>query len=1011
MTARRSKRIARSVRTAVATIGTVVGLAAAADAQYFGQNKVRYEDLQFSVLRTRHFDIYYYAQEERSIDEAARLAERWHARLASVLDHELRGRQPLVMYANHPDFQQTRVIGGSIGPSTGGVTEQLQRRMVLPFTGSLEDTSHVLGHELVHAFQFDIAHGPGASALPLWFVEGMAEYLSVGPLDTQTAAWLRDAVIHDDLPGFEDLGDPRYFPYRFGHAAWAFLAGTYGDAIVGELFRRAAGGQEPLQALEQLTERPLGELSAAWHASIRRAYGPLPLTEVGARGRTLISDERDGGTINIGPALSPDGRRLAFLSERSLLSIDLFVADVATGEVVRKLTDVATDGHLSNIQFLQSSGSWAPDGRRFAYAAVAASTPILVIVDTDSGEQLREVRFDDLGEIVGPKWSPDGRSIVFSGMQGGGSDLFVYDLDRNRLDRLTNDLYAQLQPSWSPDGTRIAFVTDQFSTDLRTLDFGRYRLAIFDWTNRRIRPLGGFPTAAHVDPQWAPDGDGLYFIANPNGIANVFHLTLADGSIEPVTDVSTAVTGITKTTPALAVASQTGDLAYSVFRDGDYVIQTIAGANAGADVPLADVNGAALPPRQRATGRVAELLRQPGLGLPPADAMFPRNPYGPKLSLSYVGASGSTGLGANQFGTFVSGGVTLLFSDVLNYHRVGATVEANGGVKDVGAQLGYLNQTSRWNWGGVLQRIPLRTGAFRQGTTTVDGEQVIVEQQELLRQIDTEASGVAEYPFSRAARVELSAGLRRIAFDREVTTAFISPNTGRTIDRNTRDLDAAPAINLGQASAAYVYDTTALGPTSPLLGTRARLEVTPTIGDVQWTEVLFDYRRYLSPIPAVTIAGRALHFGRYGGGGDDPRLSPLFVGYPNLVRGYDVDTFSLRDCRADGRFDCPDFEELLGTRLAVANLEVRVPLPGIFRGTREYWQLPIEAFAFADSGVAWTATERPALIGGTRALVSSVGAGARVNLAGYLITEFNAAKAVSRDRDDWRFVFNIRPGF
>ena len=118
-----------------------------------------------------------------------------------LLGHELRGRQPLVLYASHPDFEQTNAIQGELGEGTGGVTESLRRRIVLPLGGPLADTDHVIGHELVHAFQFDITTNPnappgqnGAQRLPLWFIEGMAEYLSLGPVDPNTAMWLRDAV-------------------------------------------------------------------------------------------------------------------------------------------------------------------------------------------------------------------------------------------------------------------------------------------------------------------------------------------------------------------------------------------------------------------------------------------------------------------------------------------------------------------------------------------------------------------------------------------------------------------------------------------------------------------------------------------------------------------------------------------------------------------------------------------------------------------------------------------------
>src|SRR5439155_18770086 len=118
-------------------------------------------------------------------------------------------------YASHPDFEQTNAIEGELGEGTGGVTELLKRRIVLPLAGPLGETDHVIGHELVHAFQFDITRqhagsgysAPAAARLPLWFVEGQAEYLSLGPVDPHTTMWIRDAARQNRLPTIQKLGD------------------------------------------------------------------------------------------------------------------------------------------------------------------------------------------------------------------------------------------------------------------------------------------------------------------------------------------------------------------------------------------------------------------------------------------------------------------------------------------------------------------------------------------------------------------------------------------------------------------------------------------------------------------------------------------------------------------------------------------------------------------------------------------------------------------------------------
>ena len=144
-----------SVRPAAVALLLGFLCATTASAQYFGRNKVQYKEFSFQVLKTEHFDIYFYPSAREGIDISARLAERWNARLEEVLDHELNGRQPLVLYASHPDFEQTNILG-NVGEGTGGVTESARRRIILPLAGPLADTDHVIGHELVHAFQFDI---------------------------------------------------------------------------------------------------------------------------------------------------------------------------------------------------------------------------------------------------------------------------------------------------------------------------------------------------------------------------------------------------------------------------------------------------------------------------------------------------------------------------------------------------------------------------------------------------------------------------------------------------------------------------------------------------------------------------------------------------------------------------------------------------------------------------------------------------------------------------------------
>jgi hypothetical protein len=125
-----------------------------AEAQYFGRNKVNYKELNFKVVQSPNFEIYHYLDNVNTRNRLAQQVEQWYRMHQVIFKDTFQHRNPLLMYSNHADFQQTRAIQGQIGVGTGGVTEALKNRVIQPFMESNAQTDHVLGHELVHAFQY-----------------------------------------------------------------------------------------------------------------------------------------------------------------------------------------------------------------------------------------------------------------------------------------------------------------------------------------------------------------------------------------------------------------------------------------------------------------------------------------------------------------------------------------------------------------------------------------------------------------------------------------------------------------------------------------------------------------------------------------------------------------------------------------------------------------------------------------------------------------------------------------
>ena len=978
------------------TLAVLAAASTPAGAQSFGRNKVHYDALDFRVLETPHFNVHYYPAEHDAAVHAARLAERWYDRLSVVLHDEFTERQPIVLYASHAQFTQTNVVPGFLGDGIGGVTDQERGRVVLPFAVGLGETDHVLGHEIVHAFQRDILkkHHRTMSVLPLWFIEGMAEYLSIGDIDVNTSMWLRDAVAEGDLPRIEDLDDPDFFPYRYGQALWAYLAHSFGNDVASQaLVANAKGGAAG--RLAAVTGKSVYALSEGWHAFIRERLN-IPEDADGSGAKAEARKEEDkapagkgapkpivslagGGRLNVGPAISPDGKSLVFLSERDQYSIDVYVADTATGSISRKLVATAGDPHFESLQFIESAGGWDPDGKRFALAALAGGLPVLSIFNVRSGALEHEFPIRGTDQVFGPTWSPDGKRIAFSGMAGGLSDLYVIDLEKGGVQALTHDAYADVQPAWSPDGHTIVFATDRFSSSLDALSFGKFRLATIDVDTAVITQLPSVPNAKNIDPHWSRDGQSVFFVADGEGISNVYRLDVESGTVFQVTSVSTGVSGVTGLSPALSVASDSDRMAYSVYRHGGYEIN-LMDLDESAPVELAIETTSHMPPPVLA---------------PVPEASFPDRPYRPGLSLDrFVQPYLSAGGGST--GGFIRGGVGLSFADMLSNRQLDVAVQAGKSIDDFILQVAYLNMRSRWNWGVLGGEVPWLSGGLSTSTTAADGS-TLTRQGDVFRQLHREASGVAIYPFSGAKRLELTAGVQSIAFDRETTTTVFAEGTGQLVSTTTAISKASPTATLFDTGAALVYDTSVWGAASPALGQRYRFSIAPSFGSMSFTTVTADYRKYIMPLRPFTIAMRVMQVGRFGSGASDPRLLPLAWTLRDVVRGY-----------GDVGPDAGTTTYLNADRLLVGNLALRFPIPGVFSRHARWSALPVEGLIFSDAGRFWIPD--PSTSHTTASSLHSVGAGVRLVAAG-VVFELDAVRPLDQVAQGWTFSFNFRPGF
>ena len=450
-----------------------------------GHWKIPSEDQgEWRVLDTLHFRIHYPAGREGLAERAAIYCEQSYARLSRVLGHRMRAAVPVFLFATHQDFAAANFFSGSPGESTGGYTDFFRRRVVVPFYGDYAALRHVLAHEIAHAFQFEILPGPFYNQYPLWLIEGMAEYVSLG-WDASLEEYLRDRALHADVPTLRRLQSAGeragYDNYKAGQAIFYFIAQRFGEERIGFFLKELAAAPNLRVAFESAFALAPEDFDFAYLAFVNARFAPAFQDMAAAqdprvRGASFRYDPRnhlsDRSGFHLHPVIAPDGTRMAYITASGPFPAVAIKPVPGPGVSPDQVADVTIvlralrSSDYETYQPLTTRLSWSPDGRQLLVAGRASGRQALLVIDVAAGEIVR--RYTPLFDALQyPVFSRDGRRIVFTGVARGQADLYVLDVTHApqasqtppdvALTRLTRDLCYESDPQFSADGRSVFF--------------------------------------------------------------------------------------------------------------------------------------------------------------------------------------------------------------------------------------------------------------------------------------------------------------------------------------------------------------------------------------------------------------------------------------------------------------------------------------------------------------------------------------------------------------------------
>jgi hypothetical protein len=867
---------------------------------YYGKNQIRYDNFNWHIYQTDHFEIYYYPETEQHLERVAGYAESAYQQISADLKHDLAFKVPMVLFKTSSEFQQQNVIPGAAQEGVGAFAESTRYRMVLPMDEPSDLLYRLIVHELTHIFEFDIIpQSLIRRSVPLWVNEGLSDYMTGywRPIDLMT---VRDAAVADIVPkmsemqGYGNTGNVRMV-YNLGHAVFEFIESRWGKEGIRQflfaLRKSVIGGGE--DAYEEALRLTPEEFDQQFEKYLKDRFKPFRDKERPADyGRDLAPNPEKSRFANVySIEASPSGDLIAGVTvNRRDGELDIVLLSAKDGAIIRNLTTgfdkdrgfeyISYPGGRANVVPWMA---WSPTGDRLAYFARTEKRKSLILQNVVTGKNDYRVTME-VDDPESPTVHPNGRLVAFSALRGAVSDIYMVDIETQELTNLTDDAFADYGPTFSPDGKYLVYVArisgneKLFRLDLDTkkktqLTFGTHddSSAKFLDADTLVFSSTAISPTEPVEPEVARNGN----------IYNIWTLNLKTSELRQYTD---AVGG--NLSPVVLPTTDVPKIAFVSYYKGDYALhtlerreplQTASAEDYGAPGLVADFQAplthTLVQENRRKKGAFEKLFLD---GRPPVN----------------VGITS---------GGDVFGGTQVSFSDVLGDKQINMYAASISQYRTIAVSFMNLSRRFQYALQGYSQTVFFYgqlDGLFYDPSFRgfIDRDLAVATR--------TVRGGTAFgiWPFNRYRRVEVYGGV--LNYDER----FRDPALEEEAQQFQRDNLETSFFRRGTAvplGVAFVQETTVFREFGPLAGNTMRLsyEISPKMGDTLSRQTIDgDVRYYLRLGGSGLLALRARGFRSWG---DAPDFT--FFGGNSEMRGY-------------------NYLEFIGHNAFFGNAELRFPL-------------------------------------------------------------------------------------
>lgn len=434
----------------------------------FGQNRVQYDDFYWQFYRFDRFETYFYTGGKSLAEHTAKYVNAKIPELEKFLDYYLDERVQFIIYNKQSHFRQSNIgLSTTEGSNIGGVTRIVGSKVFIYFDGDYGTFEQQIDAGLLKVLIYQMLYGGNWKEvlrnsallnLPEWYLNGLISYLT-DPNNPRIHAQLKDGILSNNFQKFNALSNEEALVA--GHGLWKYIDETFGKHVISNILYMTKVSREINDGFALILGVPLEDLYKDWFLNAQREFNEdenLPSNALGESLDIKIKENRRYQNFS-----SDSSGRFYAYSTNQLGKYKIYLYDRLNNKRIKIYKGERKLERIQDYSF--PIVKWHPSGRSLTFITEKKGDIYFFSYNLEN-RSLNGKPIFKMEKVLDYNFHPDGKTFIFSGINEGRSDLFLYNILGNTQQNLTNDIYDDLEPVFDPDGKRIYFISNRDNDSL-----------------------------------------------------------------------------------------------------------------------------------------------------------------------------------------------------------------------------------------------------------------------------------------------------------------------------------------------------------------------------------------------------------------------------------------------------------------------------------------------------------------------------------------------------------------